>query len=117
MKEIVCGILLVFVFFGFVAIAYYAILKILSPKKNERYTVVIAARADSGDITNRLCSEALRIDMLCERNNGAVVVMDCGMSDKNRRACEDFCRESRNCYICRPDELAELIVKQLELRI
>jgi len=103
--------MLVLVFFGLVAIAYYFILKLLSPKKDERYTVVVAAFADSGDMTNRLCSESLRIDMLHERDCGSVVVVDCGMTESVRRACEDFCRGSKSCYICEPCGLAGLVEK------
>ncbi len=113
-KEIISVICLLLVFFGLIALAYYIILRILRPKKGGKYAVLIAADEGSADVADRLCSEFMRLELLGELSNGCVVAIDCGMTNEERRRCEEFCRETKNVFVCCPDELEPLTEKLLK---
>ena len=113
-KEMISVVCLLLVFLGLVALAYYIILRILRPKKSGKNVVLISAGGGSSDVADRLCSEFMRLELLGELSVGSVVVLDCGMAYEERRRCEEFCRETKNVFVCDPHELEPLAERLLK---
>ncbi|MCR5485282.1 MAG: hypothetical protein K6F09_06780 [Clostridiales bacterium] len=108
MTEILAVILLTASFLGLTSFLYLVSILLLRPEKT-KYTVVLAASSSDSDTADKICKEIMRQELLGENERGSVIVLDCGMSEKNRRRCDDFCRETKKAFVCRPDELSNVI--------
>lgn len=80
---VLLGIFASFVLIGVVSISYYILLKILHPRSNGRYIVVIPARAGMTDVAGKGYAQRLRSGMLGDKE--AVVILDLGMDEKTDR--------------------------------
>lgn len=87
---VLLGIFASFVLIGVVSISYYILLKILHPRSNGRYIVVIPARAGVTDVAGKGYAQRLRSGMLGDKE--AVVILDLGMDEKQIEECRRMCR-------------------------
>lgn len=96
---VLLGIFASFVLIGVVSISYYILLKILHPRSNGRYIVVIPARAGMTDVAGKGYAQRLRSGMLGDKE--AVVILDLGM-DENRPKSAEECAEAARGFISAP---------------
>lgn len=95
---VLLGIFASFVLIGVVSISYYILLKILHPRSNGRYIVVIPARAGMTDVAGKGYAQRLRSGMLGDKE--AVVILDLGMDEKQIEECRRMCRSCEGLYLC-----------------
>ncbi|MFR2991103.1 MAG: hypothetical protein ACLTLL_05595 [Acutalibacteraceae bacterium] len=100
---VLLGIFASFVLIGVVSISYYILLKILHPRSNGRYIVVIPARTGMTDVAGKGYAQRLRSGMLGDKE--AVVILDLGMDEKQIEECRRMCRSCEGLYLCSPANL------------
>ena len=100
---VLLGIFASFVLIGVVSISYYILLKILHPRSNGRYIVVIPARAGMTDVAGKGYAQRLRSGMLGDKE--AVVILDLGMDEKQIEECRRICRAARGFISAPPANL------------
>lgn len=110
LEGVLLGIFASFVLIGVVSISYYILLKILHPRSNGKYFVVIPARADIHDAASRGYAQRLRSGML--GNKETVVIYDLGMSEDERRECEKMCRSCEGLYLCGSDDFESFVLRK-----
>lgn len=102
---VLLGVFASFVLIGTVGIAYYILLKILHPRSNGRYIVVIPARSGMTDVAGKGYAQRLRSGMLGDKE--AVVILDLGMGEAQLKECERMCRSCEGLYFCSRGEFEE----------
>lgn len=100
---VLLGIFASFVLIGVVSISYYILLKILHPRSNGRYIVVIPARAGMTDVAGKGYAQRLRSGMLGDKE--AVVILDLGMDEKQIEGCRRMCRSCEGLISAPPANL------------
>ncbi len=107
---VLLGIFASFVLIGVVSISYYILLKILHPRSNGRYIVVIPARAEMTDVAGKGYAQRLRSGMLGDKE--AVVILDLGMDEKQIEECRRMCRSCEGLYLCSPGEFEKFVSRK-----
>ena len=102
---VLLGVFASFVLIGTVGIAYYILLKIMHPRSNGRYIVVIPARSGMTDVAGKGYAQRLRSGMLGDKE--AVVILDLGMDEAQLKECERMCRSCEGLYLCSRGEFEE----------
>lgn len=110
LEGVLLGIFTSFVLIGVVSISYYILLKILHPRSNGKYIVVIPARADIHDAASRGYAQRLRCGML--GNKEVVVILDLGMDEKERSECEKMCKSCEGLYLCGFDDFESFVSRK-----
>ena len=107
---VLLGIFASFVLIGVVSITYYILLKILHPRSNGRYIVVIPARAGMTDVAGKGYAQRLRSGMLGDKE--AVVILDLGMDEKQIEECRRMCRSCEGLYLCSHGEFEKFVSRK-----
>ena len=107
---VLLGIFASFVLIGVVSISYYILLKILHPRSNGRYIVVIPARAGMTDVAGKGYAQRLRSGMLGDKE--AVVILDLGMDEKQTEECRRICRSCEGLYLCSSGEFEKFVSRK-----
>ena len=102
---VLLGIFASFVLIGVVSISYYILLKILHPRSNGRYIVVIPARAGMTDVAGKGYAQRLRSGMLGDKE--AVVILE-----KQIEECRRMCRSCEGLYLCSPGEFEKFVSRK-----
>ena len=94
---------------GLVSLVYYIAIRILYAHEETRYYVVIPAHTGMEDVAGLLYAAQLRLSLFGGFGKGRVVALDCGMTEEERRACENLSRACADLYICKPEDFTELL--------
>ncbi len=96
------------VVFGLLALCYAIMLKVMLPKRKYGYYIVIPARRCDSDVTAAAYAARMKMHLIGDEAYGSVVVLDCGMEEKQRLSCLNVCRETNGIYLCDFKEFEEL---------
>lgn len=110
LETAVLSIFTVLIFLSIVMLSYYIALKILHPKGESKYIILIVADKNKRNVADTMYSEKMRLELLNDK--GSIIVLDCGMDDGERKNCADLCRDSSGMYVVSPDKINELISKE-----
>ncbi len=108
-EGIVFGVATGFMLIGIAAAVYYISIRLLFPRSSAKYTVVLAADSKSENMAQLIYGAYLRLDLLGDSACARVIAVDMGMNEVERVSCENLCKECVGVYVCKPDELADLI--------
>lgn len=107
------ALLLIVNFLGIAAIGYWLMLRLLHPRKGERFAVVLPIiRANSA--ADGVYATYLRLQWTYTGGQGVVIALDAGLPASERDEVERFCRTLKNVYFCTPEELAGILKKLQE---
>ena len=101
--------MLLFAFIGMIALTYYILLHILSPKKNGEYIIVVPVSPKKEHISALVYSARLRLGLFGGQYRGKVIVLDKGMDNDTKRLCHMMCAENSISQVCNADELANIL--------
>ena len=104
------GLVTLLSFIGLISLMYYIAIRVLYARGEERYYVVIPASADLEDVAGLLYAAQLRLNLFGGCGKGRIVALDCGMAEEERTRCENLSRACVDLYVCKPEELAGLIL-------
>ena len=100
----------VFVFLillGTVAICYIIMLKLLLPKSDKNYYIVVPCDKNSTNVREKAYSTRLKLSLLGEDLYGKVVILDCGMTDKEKESLMGIAKEYNGIYCVLYDDIKE----------
>lgn len=100
----------VFVFLillGTVAICYIIMLKLLLPKSDEEYYIFIPCNENTVDIHNKAYSTRLKLSLLGEDLHGKVVILDCGITDRQKEEMKEISKGYNGIYYIEQDNIKE----------
>ncbi len=100
----------VFVFLillGTVAICYIIMLKLLLPKGNANYYILIPCDENTVNVRNKAYSTRLKISLLNEDLYGKVIILDCGMTDSEKEDVLEISKCNNGVYYIEQDSLKD----------
>lgn len=103
------GIIAVFVFIGVVASSYLIIMKVLKTDDAGRYVIAIPADTSSDDIGSLLYGAHMKRALFGDYCRGSIIVIDNGMSDKQKEFCTKIIDECGNMKLCMPCEIERVL--------
>ncbi len=100
----------VFVFLillGSVAFCYIIMLKLLLRKSDEKYYIFIPCNKDTTKIREKAYSTRLKLSLLGEDLYGKVVILDCGIIDKEKEEITEISKEYNGIYCIKHEDIKE----------
>lgn len=108
-NDILNALMLAFFVLGVFAVIYELVMHVLKPSKGEKFAVVVFVDTYNTEISERLYSHLMRLDLRGENVNACVIAVDTGMSDDEKKRCRAFCTETKNIFLCEPSQLYSVI--------
>ncbi len=108
------GIAAAFIFLGVVATSCFIILQVFKLGENANCVVVIPSDADDDDVGSLLYSVYLRFSFLGDCRKNRIVIVDNGMTEKQKILCENIMNDFDNMELCTPDDLLSTIIGKEE---
>lgn len=106
------GIAAAFIFIGVVATSCFIILQVFNLGDDANCVVVIPSGADDDDVGSLLYSVHLRFSLLGDCRRNRIIIVDNGMTQKQKTLCENTIKDFDNMELCAPDELLSTIVRK-----
>ena len=100
----------VFVFLillGTVAFCYIIMLKLLLQKSDRNYYIFIPCNQNTTKIREKAYSTRLKLSLLGEDLYGKVVILDCGITDKEKEEITEISKEYNGIYCIRHEDIKE----------
>ncbi len=95
---IIWSIFMFLILVGTVAICYVIMLKLLIPKYDENYYVILPFNKDSQNVRKKAYGMRIKLNLLCEDLNSKVVVVDYGMQSLEKEQLLEICKECNGIY-------------------
>ncbi len=100
----------VFVFLillGTVAFCYIIMLKLLLPKSDENYYVLMPCNKHTVYVRNKAYGTRLKLSLLGDNLHGKVVILDFGITDREKEDLKEICKECNGIYYIKQDDIKE----------
>ncbi len=104
------GIAAAFIFIGVVATSCFVILQVFKFDNDANCVVVISSGMDDDDVGTLLYSVHLRFALLGDCRKNRIVIVDNGMTEKQKTLCLNIMKEFDNMELCAPDDLLMTII-------
>ncbi len=95
---IIWSVFMFLILVGTVAICYVIMLKLLIPKCNEEYYVIIPCNDKSRNVRKKAYGMRIKLNILCDDMNGNVLVLDHGISENEKEQLLEICNEYNKIY-------------------
>ena len=92
---------------GTVAICYIIMLKLLLPKSDGNYYIFIPCNKNTTNVREKAYSTRLKLSLLGEDLYGKVVVLDCGIKNKEKEELDEISKEYNGIYCVKQEEIKE----------
>ncbi len=94
----VWSVFMVLILLGTVAICYLIMLKLLIPKYNENYYIVLPCNKESSNVRKKAYGMRIRLNLLGEDLQSKIIVLDYGMSNAEKEDFLEICKECNGIY-------------------
>ncbi len=84
---------------GTVAICYFVMLKLLIPKNNDLYYIVLPCNKNTKNVRKKAYGARIKLNLLGEASCSKIVVLDSGISENERANLLEICKESNGIYL------------------
>ncbi len=108
------GIAAAFIFIGVVATSYFIILQVFKLGNDANCIVVMSSGMNDDDVGSLLYSVHLRFALMGDCRKNRIVIVDNGMTDKQKSLCIKIMKDFDNMELCAPDELLKTIIGKEE---
>ena len=101
----------VFVFlilFGTVAFCYLIMLKLLLPKTENSFYVIIPCDENADNVRKKTYGMRIKMNIINEDSNGKIIVVDYGMKEKEKLDLLQICKECNGIYYIEKEFLKDL---------
>ncbi len=95
---IIWSVFMFLILCGTVAICYTIMLKLLLPKGDSDYYVIIPCNKNSTDVRKKTYGMRLKFNLLGEDLHSKIVVLDYGMTDTEKEQLLEICKECNGIY-------------------
>ena len=103
LNAFVGSVLMFLVFLGTVAICYIVMLKLLIPKTDSIYYIVLPCNKNTVNVRKKAYGKRLKLNLLGEDCYSKVVVVDCGITENEKTDLLEICKESNGIYLVEKD--------------
>ncbi len=104
------GIAAAFIFIGVVATSCFIILRIFKIDTLSHCVVVISSGMGDDDVSALLYSLHLRFALTGDCRQNRIVIVDNGMTQKQKTLCKNIMNDFDNMELCAPDDLLCTII-------
>ena len=104
------GIAAAFIFIGVVATSCFIILQIFKLDTQSHCVVAISSGMDDDDISALLYSVHFRFALMGDCRKNRIVIVDNGMTEKQKSLCLNIMNDFDNMELCTPDDLPVTII-------
>lgn len=94
----VWSIFMALILLGTVAICYLIMLKLLLPKSNDNYYIIMPCNRLSSDVRKKAYGLRIKLNLIGEDLHSKVVVLDYGMTDREKEQLLEICKECNGIY-------------------
>ena len=106
------GIAAAFIFVGVVATSCFIILRIFKIDTLSHCVVVVSSGMEDDDVSTLLYSVYLRFLLKGDCYKNKVVIVDNGMTEKQKLLCKNIMNDFDNMELCAPEELLGIIIRK-----
>ena len=103
----VWSIFMVLILLGTVAFCYIIMLKLLLPKCKGEYFVLLPYNEKSVNIRNTVYGTRLKLNLYGDGIISKIIVLDCGICDKEKGDLLEICRECNGIYYIKQEDIKE----------
>ena len=93
------SVLLTLTLIGTVAICYIIMLKLLIPKNDGIYYIVLPCYQNTKNVRKKAYGTRIKLNLLGEDYYSRVVVLDCGITEEEKADLLTMCKESNGIYL------------------
>ena len=98
LDSIIWSVFVLLILVGTVAFCYMIMLKLLIPKCDEDYYVIIPCYKTSVDIRKKAYGMRMRLNIVGEDIHSKVVILDYGVDDDEKEQLLEICKECNGIY-------------------
>ncbi len=84
---------------GTVAICYFVMLKLLIPKNNDVYYIILPCNSNTKNVRKKAYGTRIKLNLLGEAHYSKVIVLDAGISEEEKANLLEICKESNGIYL------------------
>lgn len=107
LDSIIWSVFVVLILLGTVAICYMIMLKLLLPKGNENYYVIVPCNEATKDIRKKAYGMRIKFNILGEDAHSKIVVLDYGITDDEKENLLEICKECNGIYYVKNEFLKD----------
>lgn len=93
---------------GVFAVVYAVLLKLLLKAKYEYY-VLIPSKHCGKNVSAAVYAARMKMNLIGDEDYGKVIVLDTGMTEKEKLSCQNICRETNGIYLFTAEDLEEYL--------
>jgi hypothetical protein len=109
LDSVIWSVFVVLILLGTVAICYTIMLKLLLPKTENEYYVIIPCDETSKDIRKKAYGMRIKLNIINEDVNSKIVVLDYGMSNQEKENLLNICKECNGIYYVKNEYLKDFL--------
>lgn len=107
--SVIWSVFVALILLGTVAICYMIMLKLLLPKTDNAYYVIIPCDKSSKDVRKRAYGMRIKLNFINEDINSKIVVLDYGMNDYEKENLLNICKECNGIYYVENEYLKDYL--------
>lgn len=110
MLDAIAGAIFIFlVLLGTVAVCYVFMLKLLLPKTDGDYFLIMPFGSNSKNVRKTAYGMRLKLNLLGDEYRSKIVVLDCGIAENEKQELSEVCRESCGIYLVERDKIRDFL--------
>lgn len=104
---LVGSVLMFLTLLGTIAICYIVMLKLLIPKSDGFYYIVLPCNQNTKEVRKKAYGTRIKLNLLGEDCYSKVVVLDCGITENEKEDLLQICKESNGIYLVQKEYLKD----------
>lgn len=94
---------------GTVAICYYFMLKLLLPKQDRDFYILLPCDSKTEDIRKKAYGMRIKLNLLGDIMHSKIIVLDNGITEEERLELMKICKDSNGIYITEKEKLKDFL--------
>ncbi len=109
LDSVIWSVFVVLILFGTVAICYLIMLKLLLPKADDSYYVILPCNNNSKDVRKKAYGMRIKLNFINDDINSKIVVLDNGMNNDEKEDLLNICKECNGIYYVKNEYLKDFL--------
>ena len=109
LDSIIWAVFVALILMGTVAFCYVIMIKLLLPKTDNEYYVVLPCDESSKDIRKKAYGMRIKMNVINEDYNSKIIVLDYGMSCCEKEDLLNICKECNGIYYVKNEYLRDFL--------
>lgn len=93
---------------GTVAICYVIMLKLLLPKTDRDYYIILPCDKDTADVRKKAYGMRIKLNLLGDDLHSKILVLDNGITEDELKNLSEICKDSNGIYIVKKENLKDI---------